>query len=359
MASATAPAVVGLDIGGAGIKAALVDARGAAAVARAPLELWRQPQSLASTVAAVVDRLAGTEAPVALTMTAELADVFADKREGVLAVLDAAASALGERRLRVLTNDGELVELERARAAPLRCAAANWLASALLVARSLPDAILIDCGGTTTDLIPIAGGAVAARGRTDLERLLEGELVYTGALRTNVAAILSTVLIGGRPCPVSAELFAITADAHLLRGSLTPAQCACSFPDGRGTSAREVRARLARVVCADPEQLSEDDLQEIAAAVERAQIEAIAAALARVAARAGTGAEVLALGTGAFLARAAARRLGLALCPESRWPPPLRGQGGEVAPAAALSALGAVAFAPLSAERRRKVARRR
>jgi len=54
----------------------------------------------------------------------------------------------------------------------------------------------------------------------------------------------------------------------------------------------------------------------------------------------------LALGTGAFLVRAAARRLGLALCPESRWPPPLRGPGGEVAPAAALSALGAHGLAP-------------
>ncbi len=58
-------------------------------------------------------------------------------------------------------------------------------------------------GGPTTDVIPIAGGAVAARGRTDLERLFAGELVYTGALRTNVAALLSHVPIGGQSCPVS------------------------------------------------------------------------------------------------------------------------------------------------------------
>ena len=164
-------------------------------------------------------------------------------------MLGAARQALPGRRLSVMTTAGALIGLEAARASPLECAAANWMATAMLVARSLPDAILVDCGGTTTDVIPIAAGAVAARGRTDLERLLEGELVYTGALRTNIAAVVSDVPIGGRPCPVSSELFAITADAHLLRGSLTAEQCTCTFPDNRGTSlARGTRPAGARRV---------------------------------------------------------------------------------------------------------------
>jgi probable H4MPT-linked C1 transfer pathway protein len=211
------------------------------------------------------------------------------------------------------------------------------MATALLAARSLPDAIVADCGGTTTDLIPIAGGAVAATGRTDLERLLAGELVYTGALRTNIAAVLSHVPIGGRPCPVSSELFAITADAHLLRGNLTPERCTCTFPDGRGTTPREVRSRLARVVCADPEQLAEGDLEAIAAAVEEAQVAAIAAALVRVAGRLPGGVPVLAVGVGDFLARAAAARCGLPIHADLSL---LNGTGGEVAAAVALSVLG-------------------
>ena len=48
---------------------------------------------------------------------------------------------------------------------------------------------MVDVGSTTADVIPIAAGRVAAAGRTDLDRLLAGELVYTGALRTNLAAI--------------------------------------------------------------------------------------------------------------------------------------------------------------------------
>jgi (4-(4-[2-(gamma-L-glutamylamino)ethyl]phenoxymethyl)furan-2-yl)methanamine synthase len=332
--------VIGLDVGGANTKAAVVHGDERVRIVSDPFEVWRQPEALADAIASVVSRLGLDRAPVALTTTAELVDVFASKREGVLHVLEATRQALPGRRLRVMTTAGELIGLGAARAAPLRCAAANWMATALLIARSLPDAILLDCGGTTTDVIPIIAGQVAARGRTDVERLLQGELVYTGALRTNIAAVLSHVPIGGEPCPVSSELFAISADAHLLRGSLTPEQCTCTFPDDRGNSLPEVRSRLARVVCADPEQLADSDLEEIAAAVEDAQIASIAAALRRVAGRVPAGTEVIAVGVGAFLARAAAERCGLAVHPHGGPPSPLGGKGGEVAAAVALSVLG-------------------
>ena len=331
------PVAVGLDIGGANTKAAVVDGDGRVRIASEPFEVWRRPDALAGAVASVVGRLGVEGAPVALTTTAELVDAFGTKREGVLHVLDAARSALAGRDLRVMTTEGELIAFEEARAAPLRCAAANWMATALLIARSSPDAILVDCGGTTTDVIPIAGGSVLARGRTDVERLLCGELVYTGALRTNVAAIVSHVPIGGQPCPVSSELFAISADAHLLRGSLTPEECTCTFPDGRGASLPEARARLARVVCADREQLGEGDIEAIAAAVEEAQIAAIAGALGRVAAPLPDGVGVIAVGAGAFLARAAVARTGL---PLQREQGPLADGAGDVAAAVALSVLG-------------------
>jgi len=335
--------VIGLDVGGANTKAAVVDGDAPPRIVSEPFQVWRQPEALADAIASVVGRLGLDHAPVAMTTTAELVDVFASKREGVLHVLEATRQALPGRRLRVMTTTGELIGLAQARAAPLRCAAANWMATALLVARSLPTAILLDCGGTTTDVIPIVDGEVAARGRTDVERLLEGELVYTGALRTNIAAVLSHVPIGGQPCPVSSELFSITADAHLLRGSLTPEQCTCTFPDDRGASLAEVRSRLARVVCADPEQLADGDLEAVAAAVEEAQITSIAAALARVADRLPDGTEVIAVGLGAFLARAAAERCRLPMALDAGSSSPLsslNGQGGEVAAAAALSVLG-------------------
>jgi hypothetical protein len=332
--------VIGLDVGGANTKGAAVDADGRVQTVSEPFELWRAPDDLDEAVASVVGRLGLDGAPVAMTTTAELVDVFESKRAGVLHVLGACRRALPDRILRVITTTGELIDLATAEADPLSCAAANWVATALVVARELPDAILVDCGGTTTDVIPIAAGEVAARGRTDVERLLHSELVYTGALRTNVAAIVSAVPLAGGRCPVSSELFAIAADAHLLRGSIAPRHCTCTFPDGRGTRPEHVRARLARVVCADPEQLTGGDVEAIAAAVHEAQVASIAWALRRVAARTAAGAPAIAVGVGAFLAREAAIRAGLPVAEPGGLPFAGERDGGAVAASVALSVLG-------------------
>ena len=194
-------------------------------------------------------------------------------------MLDAARSALAGRDLRVITTDGELIAVRggtgRAAAVRGRQLDCDRVADRALVARRDPARLRRHDHRRDPDFWWRGGRG----GRTDVERLLSGELVYTGALRTNVAAIVSHVPIGGRPCPVSSELFAISADAHLLRGSLTPEECTCTFPDGRGASLPEARARLARVVCADPEQLGDGDIEAIVAAVEEAQIAAIAGAL--------------------------------------------------------------------------------
>ena len=197
-----------MDIGGANTKAARLQGASLRTVSR-PFEVWRDREALV-TVLREVAAEAGAADAVAITMTAELSDAFRTKREGVEFVLDAAQAALGE--LRVLTVDGELVPAAEARARPWDVAAANWVATALAVAGTYPDALLIDVGSTTTDVIAVVGGRVAASGRNDLERLQAGELVYTGVLRTNLAAIAREVPVRGGWCPVASEFFAISAD---------------------------------------------------------------------------------------------------------------------------------------------------
>ena len=180
---------------------------------------------------------------------------------------------------------GELVSLAEARERPLDVAAANWVASALAVAALHPDALLLDVGSTTADVIPIAAGRVAAEGRTDLDRLLAGELVYTGALRTGLAAIAPRVPVRGRWCPVASELFAISGDVHLILGHLAPEAYTCPTPDGRPATVECARARVARLVCADMEQLSVAEVETIAAYLHGEQVGQIEAAARRVRSR--------------------------------------------------------------------------
>ena len=303
---------LGWDVGGANVKAAVVEAgpRGRAVrTASRPFEIWRDKGALPNVLRAVAAELPGASS-VAVTMTAELSDVFRTKREGVGFVLDS-VEAVSRVPVRVFTTAGELVDPATARARPLEAAASNWVATAMLVARFVPDALLVDVGSTTTDVVPVVGGRLAARGRTDPERLLAGELVYTGVVRTNVAAMVREVPLAGGQCPVASELFAVSGDVHVLLGALAPGDYAGPTPDGRPPDAEFAAERLARVVCADRERLAAKEIRAIATWVARAQVEEVAAAIARVAARVGRPLPVVTTGLGSFLGREAAERAGL------------------------------------------------
>jgi hypothetical protein len=306
-------AVIGWDVGGANVKAAHVSVeRGRRSVLTAsrPFEIWRDKESLPDVLDAIARDLPPAE-ETAVTMTAELSDVFRTKREGVGFVLDA-VSRVSSVPPAVFTTAGDFVAVAVARERPLDVAASNWMATALLLARQARDAILVDVGSTTTDVVPIQASRVVAHGRTDPERLLASELVYTGALRTNVAAVVHALPLWGGSCPVAAEFFAITGDVYALLGNLDPALYSCPTPDGRPPTPDFAAERLARVVCADIEMLDREEIVRIARAVAEAQVRQIAAAIFRVGRRFAPPAEVIATGLGAFLARRAAAACGLA-----------------------------------------------
>ena len=321
------PATLAVDIGGANTKAARRQGASLRTVSR-PFEVWRDREALAAVLREVAAE-AGDADAVAITMTAELSDAFRTKREGVAFVLAAVEDALGDRPLSVLTTTGELVSMGEARERPNDVAAANWMATALAVAGAYADALLVDVGSTTADVVPIAGGRVAATAFTDMERLQAGELVYTGALRTNLAAIAPRVPIRGGWCPVASEQFAISADVHLVLGHLTEDAYDCPTPDGRPATAAFARERIARLVCADVEQLAADEVDAIAAFLHAEQVRQIEEAARRVHGPLPPDAPVVAVGAGAFLARAVAARLGRALAP---W-------DAQAGPAASLAAL--------------------
>ena len=315
-----ADAILGWDVGGANIKVARIDPRspGVPAAIEQPFALWRDFNRLSSELAALAGRIdeAADVAPpaaMAITMTAELADCFATKREGVAFVVGAFERAFPRSILWVFGIDGRFRSAEDARRHPHDVAAANWMATAMLVARAHADALLIDVGSTTTDIVPIASGQVVAAGRTDSARLRSGELVYTGSLRTPVCAIIRSVPLARGRSRVAAEHFAIVADAYRWLGRIGDGDYTCETPDGRGRTAAFAGARLARMVCADSETIDADDISAIAAHIARTQARQIAHAIRQVLRRRDTIAPRVAIvaGAGAFVARTAAEAAGL------------------------------------------------
>ncbi len=302
-------AITGWDIGGANIKACRLNSSGHR-VALRPFPIWQQRDDLARVLAGISNQLGPTPLG-AVTITAELADAFRTKNEGINYVLDAIQQAVPHASLKVFGVDGRFHSIAAARERPLLVAAANWMATAVMIARHFPTCLLVDIGSTTTDIIPIEHGKVIAEGRNDPERLIHGELLYTGAQRTPVFAIASQVPLWGEWCPVAAELFATAQDVHLLLNHLSPEQCTSPSADGRPVTAEFAAERLARVVCADAEMLRNDEILAIARHVAAEQIHHISRAMTQVVAGSGIKGPVVPVGVGAFLAREAASRLGL------------------------------------------------
>ncbi|HUT17203.1 MAG TPA: hydantoinase/oxoprolinase family protein, partial [Acidobacteriota bacterium] len=206
--------------------------------------------------------------------------------------------------------------IESAKSEPLRVAAANWTATGWLVSQLIKTCVIIDVGSTSTSIIPVVDGRIVAAGKTDLEKLMIGELVYTGSLRTNVAAIVSSVPLRDDAARVSSELFAQSGDAHLVLGNIIQEEYTTETADGRGKTRREAMARLARVVCADIEMLTEQEIVQIARHIHNRQIEQVAEGLSQVYSRIKTlTAEkipVVITGIGKdFIARTAAQKIGV------------------------------------------------
>jgi (4-(4-[2-(gamma-L-glutamylamino)ethyl]phenoxymethyl)furan-2-yl)methanamine synthase len=334
------PELFGWDIGGVNTKLARVAAGRVLHVSSRPYELQRAPHALVTLLremaAEAMSGSAGQPAAHIVTMTAELSQLFRTKREGVSFVLDAVEKAFPLAVLRVWTVDGRFVEIERARLAPLDVAAANWSATAHRIAKHHPDALLLDVGTTTTDIIPVVGGVVVCQGRTDPERLASGELVYTGALRTPAEAIVSHLPLEGRNVGVSAEGFALAGDAHVWRGELDPADYTCPTPDGRPATREFAGERLARVICADREMLDAAAISSIADAMARAQVARIGEGIKQALAKNPSIETAVITGLGSFLGESAARAVGLRVLSLAR---ELGDAAARCAPAASVALL--------------------
>jgi len=278
----------GIDVGGANTKVATSATDGFIDTIYAPL--WKNKAILYDVLLEVkrkfeIGAQAGIEA-VGVVMTGELCDCFTTKREGVLHIKKTLSRVFKNVKffdIDCAFRDGSEVDKD-----PLSFASTNWLASAKLLSEQYKDAIFIDIGSTTTDVIPIVRGEIKAK-RTDLGRLKFGELIYSGVLRTNLATLLKKVEIGekGENCRTSSEFFAITADAYRVLGYLNKDDYRCESPDSHAFVGREnegksrisAMRRLARVVCCDLEEIGEDSVVSIAEQVKEAQVAELVASM--------------------------------------------------------------------------------
>jgi len=307
-------AQVGWDIGGAHVKVAVVDPHGRVTAAlQVPCALWRGLDQLESALEQALAGVPaiGEQARHAATMTGELADLFTDRAEGVRRIVETLQRRFGAARLRVFAGALGFLDPAHALKVPASVASANWVATAQWIANRIGEALLVDIGSTTTDLVAIHDGRIGATGRTDFERLVSGELVYSGVVRTALMAIADAIEFEGVRVPLMAEQFATTADVYRLTGELDERCDQHASADGAEKTPPASARRLARMIGRDAHERPLETWQTLAESCRVTQVERIRRAAQQVLLRAAVAPAgvLVAAGSGAFLVPELARAL--------------------------------------------------
>lgn len=269
---------LGIDIGGANIK--LANATGYARSEIFPL--WKYPDRLGAEIGRLLEEVPGFDS-LAVTMTGELADCYSTREEGVCRILEQLTSVFPASLTKVYGVAGQWLSPAAAARSPWEVAASNWHALAALTLRWSEGAsgLLVDIGSTTTDIIPFAKDKLLSSAKTDSDRLLAGQLVYTGVRRTPICAVTRVLPFRGTECPIMAEVFATMDDAYTTLGEVAEDELDCDTADGRPRTREFARGRIARMVGEDASTLCQWETEKMARFVVEQQAEQIGKAIRR------------------------------------------------------------------------------
>lgn len=285
--------VLGIDVGGANLKYAVVAAdqdhqkagmseseRFVMLSKSTPFPMWNESHRLANQIAHDLAEIKRDSViACAITMTGELADCFFDRLTGVRHICDHVDQACNELDLpkpNYYCVDGVFRDRENHSGYEELLAASNWHALAKDVAEThCDDGLLLDIGSTTTDLIPIRHGKVATSATTDFDRLAEGSLVYIGGERTSAAMILDHLEYRGQNIVIMREHFATIADARLVLNLISESPHERNTPDGQPLTLQHSVNRLARLIGLSYQDLNLSEAKHLARQIHEAAKEKI------------------------------------------------------------------------------------
>ncbi|MDX3924555.1 MAG: hydantoinase/oxoprolinase family protein [Shinella sp.] len=335
--------VIGWDIGGAHLKMACVDDGVITCARTVKASMWLGLDQVRDALDQLQPlRFAG--AVHVFTMTGELSDGFPSREDGIRGILDFIETRFGSEDTLIYAGRAGFADFASARSLGIDIASANWHATATLAARLRRNGLFVDIGSTTTDILAFADERLVNNGYSDAERLLAGELIYTGFARSALIGIAERVPVRGTMTPLMNEYFANTADLGRILGMLNEADDHYPSADRREKTIAGSIARLARMIGRDSTDLDTDEWFDIARWFSEHQLRMIHDGAFRVAAaaRLKRDAPVVGAGIGRPLVQRLAKRLDRDyvdfgdLIPAA---PNARDEASKAAPAAAVALL--------------------
>jgi probable H4MPT-linked C1 transfer pathway protein len=277
--------LIGWDIGGAHLKMARAESGRITHARTVKASMWLGLDHVRDALRQLRP-LFEDDATHVFTMTGELSDGFPSREAGIRHILDFIGTEFGQDDVRIYAGRAGFVDLSHAYDLGPDIASANWHATADLSARIRGDGLFVDMGSTTTDILAFRNGRLCNSGYSDAERLLTGELVYTGFTRSALIGIAERVPVRGTMTPLMNEYFANTADLGRVLGTLDEADDHYPAADRRAKSLAGSIGRIARMVGRDSSDLDEGEWIDIARWFSEHQLRMIYDGAFRVAANA-------------------------------------------------------------------------
>lgn len=279
--------VLGLDIGGANTKGALIKFENSDIIEsfsdieyfpfweRTLKEIPKMLKKIVSKITYKNELKLKNVDYVAIAITAELSDAFKTKREGILTILTALEKVFDSKKVFFISNSNKFLDFKTTKIEYNSVAAANWVSTALFLGHFVSQCVLIDAGSTTIDLIPISNSIPITKGKDDVSRLINHELVYTGGLRATIPSITHYVPYKDNMVRISFEKFALISDVHRILNNISEEEYINDTADNRTKSLNDSYARIARIICMDLDTVSKEDLDKIVNYIYEKQLEIV------------------------------------------------------------------------------------
>ena len=298
----------GWDIGGAHLKLAFVESD-SLVTRQWDCPLWKGLQELEKMLNVAINEVPNTIVTHNVTMTGELVDIFSSHEEGVEKIANTFIKYI-DNNVSFYSSHG-LLKYDEMLGSKSEVASANWIASAKLAAQNVKDAVFVDMGSTTTDILHIENNKLVLNGKTDFDRLVSGELVYTGVVRSCVNTVCNSIPFGNATVPLMAEYFSNTADVYRILGWLPDHADYGSTMDGKPKDKHSSIVRLARMIGKDYNDSEEKQWLLVCEYIAEQQIQKIEAKVLSLLESNSHIKSIVGAGVGKFLIEKVAKRLHL------------------------------------------------
>ena len=264
---------LGIDIGGAHIKLIGLDKKRSVCFADyRKCYVWQGLNNLKKEFEYINDLNFDKEIICGVTMTAELCDIFKSKKIGVNQI----SNLCKKLKYNFLFYSAQKNTFTKdVKENYKSIISMNWHAVARYFLRYFKNLIIIDFGSTTTDFICIKDGMIINEGVDDLSRLSEGELIYTGVVRTPLFSIQNKINYRNKVYHIIPELFSSTSDLYRVNNFINKSFDIDDEADRQGKSLTKSLVRISRSFAIDYNNKNQKLLLDLSKILIRKQVKTI------------------------------------------------------------------------------------